>query len=621
VTARPLSTARLVLAMVAAALVMVLVPRAAHAADAGTSGASISPQYYAPRYMQNSDAGAPPHYNDFSPLAINYADCVNQIDIEFALNLSEAPAGDEIQVWAGSGSADCTQVSARTAGASATPGGFPGRCWPVAPPGTFSPTGSTSTARLHVLDLVAHIGDPNPPTTYTQTISSSVCKPNATSTAVDLNIYFFFAPTGSGRGTVAATAPDGITGLYQTPAALVGPFAPTGVSVPNSGITATSLTVNWVPQSEAIIQGYNVYYEDQGPGGIRGGKLSPDAGASLVYGIECHPVRSCIPDSGTPKKDSGTARDAAKDGHEDGSRDAGAHDATLADAGATHDAGDPPDSGDGDGGELDGGDGGETDAQVAAMCDGGFVDAWVPEDAATYAGETPAQLMAQGCELTGPFNTITTNGGSQNLTCNSAVLIDQFTVDGGIGSSVVAGSDSGVTGTLPTTVSDDAGIDAGVDSGVDSGTISLTGTTATNVPEVAGISFISASQLAFYATGATTNSYTFNNLHTGDQYAIGVAAVDSYGNVGPLGGAISPQTGAVTGGLVACSVPTPVEDFFTRYGLDGGTAGGGFCALGAVGQPAPFFASVFGVGIAIAGLGRARRRGRRARSRDTEQAP
>jgi hypothetical protein len=144
--------------------------------------------------------------------------------------------------------------------------------------------------------------------------------------------------------------------------------------------------------------------------------------------------------------------------------------------------------------------------------------------------------------------------------------------------------------------------------------ISLTGTTETNVPEVAGISSISPSHLAFYAAGATTNSYTINGLTTGDQYAVAVAAVDSYGNVGPLGAAISPITGDNTGGLVACTTPTPVDDFFTQYGLDGGTAGGGYCALTAVGAPAPFFASIFGAGFVGAAIGRGRRR-RRERKR------
>ncbi len=573
----------------------------ARAADAGasTSGGSISPEYLAPRFMPYSDASAPPHLNDFSPLAINYADCINEIDLELTLDLSDIPGGAEIQAWAGTGTADCTQVSARTATSDSTPDSFPGRCWPVAPPGTFDPSHNPSTARLHVLDLVSHIGDPNPPTTYSATTSTSVCKPNATYSAVPLNIYFFFAPTGSGRGSIAAAIPVGIPGLYQTPAALVGPFAPTGVSVPNSGITSTSLTVSWSPQAESIIQGYNVYYEDQGPGGIRAGKVGVDSGASVYYGVECHPVKGCSADAGARTKDA--AADAKKDSTAD--KDAGVRDATVD---ATKDATVAADAGDDDGGE---GDAGEADAGSVVTCDAGFLDAWVQEDAAAFAGETAEQLAAAGCELTGPFNKITTNGNA-SLTCNSNTLIDEFTIDGGTGGAAVDDDDAGTSGVLTTTVSTDGGTDAGTTTAVDSGTISLSG--STTVQETAGISYIAGSHLAYYATGATANSYTIDNLRTGDQYAIGVAAVDSYGNVGPLGAVLSPTTGNPTGGIVACSTPTPVDDFFTQYGLDGGKAGGGYCALTAVGAPAPFFASIFGAGLVAAALGRGRRRRRQS---------
>ncbi len=582
-----------VMLWVALALAFIAAAPVARAADAGVaSGASISPQYFAPRFLPNSDTTAPAHLYDFSPLSINYADCVTQIDLEFSLDLTDAPPGDEIQAWAGSGAADCTQTSARTFTPNDSPSTFPGRCWPVTPPGAFSTATSPSTYRVSVLDLVAHIGDDDPPVTFTKTESTSVCKPVGTRSAVPLNIYFMFVPSGSGRGTVAAAPPDGIPGLYQTPAALVGPFAPTGVSAPNSGITATSLTVSWIPQDEAIIQGYNIYVDNQGPDGGLAKKVSADSGATLLYNVECHPALPCIPDAGKPKE-------AGKDAKHDADKDAG-HDATVmmvVDAGV--------DTG------IDAEAGEEEAGPTEEECDAGLADVWVPEDAAAFEGEDDAALAEQGCELT-VANTQKTMSNIGSLVCNSAVLVDEFTVDGGPGSAVSTLSDAAAASTLLTTVSTDSGADA-ADSGVDSGVISLAGTSAT-ITETAGISYIPGSHLAFYSTGSTSNSYTITGLTTGNQYAIGVAAVDSYGNVGPLGLAINPYTGNPSGGIVACSIPTPVKDFFTLYGMDGGTAGGGFCALTAIGSPAPFFASVFGAGVLGAAIGRGRRR-RRERMR------
>ena len=92
-----------------------------------------------------------------------------------------------------------------------------------------------------------------------------------------------------------------------------------------------------------------------------------------------------------------------------------------------------------------------------------------------------------------------------------------------------------------------------------------------------------------------------------------VAAVDTYGNVGALGQAIT-VTGAASG-VVACSTPTAVDDFFTQYATDGGLAGGGFCTLAAVGAPKPMLATMFGASIAGAALARARRRRKKRSTR------
>jgi hypothetical protein len=560
--------------------VALLGSRSVHAGDGGTvvssTSPTISPEFSAPRFSPGSDAGAPGHLSNFGPAAVNYDDCSNAIDLQVTLDLSNAQAGDEIQVWAGSGSADCTQPSARTGTASSTPTDFPGRCWPAAASNVFDPSGATATGRLHVRDLVAYIGQQNPPVAYAPTTASSVCTPSATNGAVQLNIYFIFVPAGSTAAPV-----DGVSGLYSTVAALVGPFAPQMISVPNSGITATSLTVYWEPQSQSIIQGYNIYTQDQGTTGANTG-VSFDASPTLEKEVFCHPRLGC--DAGAPSVDASSGKDGSADaGLADGSAlkdatlaDATSKDATLADASTT-----------------------ETGAS-GGSCDGGLGASWDPVDAAAYRGMSEAGLAAMGCEYGGTVSAQNppTQTGS---TCVSGVLDSLFVVDGGLGSiETVASFDSGVVTT--TTDDFDADIDGGVDSAVavvdsvDSG--AAVSTTPGTVPETAGISIIPPKYLAFYDPTATDTSYTLNGLTTGHQYAIAVAAVDSYGNVGPVGN-------------LGCSTPTPVDDFFMAYTDDGGRAGGGYCAVGAVG--APMFGSVFGFGIAgsAVALARRRRRGRR----------
>jgi len=548
--------------------------RSASASDGGTSSAAISPALLAPRFAAGSDAAAPAHINNFSPASINYADCVDGIDIQFSLSLTGAPAGDEIQVWAGAGSADCTQPSARTAASSSSPSSFPGRCWPVTSSSTFDPTGTGTTARLHVRDLVAYLGQDNPPTTYSPTTSSSVCTPYATTSAVQLNIYFMFvkpaAAGGADAGTTAVASPDGVSGLYQTVAALVGPFAPLGVTVPNSGITPTSLTVYWEPQSESIIQGYNIYQQDQGVNGANTGVTATDGAASSQMSVYCHPRLAC--DAGSSSTSDAGSKDA-------GSRDAGSADSGPTDAAAS-------DAGGQDATLADASSGG-------GGCDAGQSDAWVPEDAAAFAGMTDAALAALGCELTGPVNA-QTPAAQTGGTCVSGPLQSTFTVDGGVGSAASSTTtvDSGGTS---------LGADASADAGVDSGATQISSTTTTStVAETAGISLIPSRYLAFYELGASSSSYTLSGLTTGHQYAVAVAAVDSYGNVGPIG-------------PLGCSTPTAVDDFYTAYGNDGGRAGGGYCALTAAG--APTFGSVFGLGVVGAAVLFARRRrpGRRTR--------
>jgi hypothetical protein len=542
---------------------------AATPALAGTSG-SISPERDAPRFLPGSDAGAPAHFNDFSPATINYSDCVSQIDIQLTLDLTTVP-GDEIQMWAGAGSADCTQTSARTPTASGSPETFPGRCWPVG--ASFVPSGTQAVVRLHALDLVSNIGQPDPPTSYDAVHASvlssgtALCQPYATTGAVTLSIYFIFVAPGTGSGSTAPVPPDGVSGVYSTAAALVGPYAPVDVNVPTDELTPTTLTVNWTPQSEGTIQGYNIYVVDQGPDGGAAGRFVADAGSTYYPPSLLCPQSSCSTetDAGHDAADAGGDTDAAKDAALDAT-----HDATVRDAGAT-----------------------------STSCDGGLA----PVDAAAYTDATATALLSMGCQYKPPQNL--QNGVTGTPSCHSNDLVNVFTIDAGLGAAASSEEEGGTTTTLIVDAGD-AGDD--LDAG-DSGSTQIASSASPTTQEVAGISNIALTP--DYVAGSTVGSYTLTGLKTGDQYAIAVAAVDSYGNVGPLGVAPSPTNGA--SGYAACSTPTAVNDFFNEYETDGGRAGGGYCSVNAVGAPETWGASLFGLSVAAAAVARVRRSRRRSR--------
>jgi hypothetical protein len=93
--------------------------------------------------------------------------------------------------------------------------------------------------------------------------------------------------------------------------------------------------------------------------------------------------------------------------------------------------------------------------------------------------------------------------------------------------------------------------------------------------------------------GKTDTNANVTGLSNGATYAVAVATVDSYDNVGPLSNPV-------------CVSPAPVVDFWTRYKGAGGAAGGGVCSLEAPG--APIGGTTLTVGMAIAAIAFLRRR-------------
>lgn len=154
--------------------------------------------------------------------------------------------------------------------------------------------------------------------------------------------------------------------------------------------------------------------------------------------------------------------------------------------------------------------------------------------------------------------TISTGGPpSGSTSCNDSLLSSAVVQDG----------------STTTTVLDEAGnvIDSSVASG--SGGIS-------SIPPA---NLLGAGPSGLSVSDRGTGSYTITGLKNGNLYNVVVSAVDGLGNIGP-------PTAQV------CDTPAPVNDFWNIYRQDGGRAGGGLCALEAVGEPAQ---SVVGLGMIV----------------------
>jgi hypothetical protein len=77
------------------------------------------------------------------------------------------------------------------------------------------------------------------------------------------------------------------------------------------------------------------------------------------------------------------------------------------------------------------------------------------------------------------------------------------------------------------------------------------------------------------------------------EYAVALAAIDQFGNVGPLSS-------------VFCETPEPTTDFWENYKNAGGEAGGGICSVEGVGLPAGGVAVTAFFGLALIGTRRRR---------------
>jgi len=194
-------------------------------------------------------------------------------------------------------------------------------------------------------------------------------------------------------------------------------------------------------------------------------------------------------------------------------------------------------------------------------------------DATTSDGGVPA-----GCHLVSVANT----NNSTNSMCSDTLLTSGVINDGG--------------GTSTTTEVPTNSLDGAADAGDAETTVVATGG-GIYIPPAGHVLNLNPN-IGSTVTGGTSSTFLVKGLLDGVNYNVVIAAVDNFGNVGPPSG-------------IACGIPAPVNDFWKDYRNAGGQAGGGFCALEAVGTPAGSTVA-FGAFGALVVAGFRRRRDRRS---------
>jgi hypothetical protein len=154
-----------------------------------------------PRYLPGGDSNAnlfPLRPENLNPTALDYNDCISDINLQFTLLIGGLPCADTIQVWAGTAGTDCTQSTERMSSNGDT------QCWPVTPIGLFE-TALTSTGNIRAQDIVAHAGGSPISSTYTPA-DSAACEPLAGGNCELLPLELYFMAVEADGVTVDASA-------------------------------------------------------------------------------------------------------------------------------------------------------------------------------------------------------------------------------------------------------------------------------------------------------------------------------------------------------------------------------------------------------------------------------
>jgi hypothetical protein len=468
------------------------VPAGAQEASSTTSGnesingATANPE----RYLYENgvcpscaatDVTNTPRAQNLNPEGINYADCEQNLRMDFSLALTGFSALDaaSVQTWAGT--VDCTQPVNRVA-----TGGTLQPCWQVAPftPAITATVSKNLTISVYARDLLRY---EQPPTTagvaqtYDPSFASSqagesACHVQPSDAAVSLGIYFIAVPEGQPETTL------GVAYEYALSADVVGPPPPTQSAL---GPGDTVLTVNWTsPGSDPDIAGYAVYSD-------------PPAGVASSGGCGC----------------GNAAGSGASSYVGDGS--AGMGDATT--------------------GQCVSAEASVTKSEMPLDVDADDQEASTPESGSVEASTEGDGAVSDGAAADAGGGTtaeggVTSDAGGLSVHCNPtsttntcvdpALTGHQFTVGGS--------ADGGVEQDEASTGDDDGG-DAAVQE-------TLTG---------GGISQIAPGYEASEIDSISTTSLTLSGLDNGVLYHVVVASFDGSGNVGPASPLQCERPGAV----------------------------------------------------------------------------
>jgi hypothetical protein len=225
--------------------------------------------------------------------------------------------------------------------------------------------------------------------------------------------------------------------------------------------------------------------------------------------------------------------------------------------------------------------GGAADASATSTTDAAQLELICPDAATTFTATTSDDDAADGADsdVDATVSPSTSSGGG----CYYVP----------VGNAPAAGASATCTTTV---FSSGLEFDAGIITEVDEA-----GNTTTESGN-GGISTVPSADLVginagFTVASPTASQYTITGLTNFVTYHVTVAAVDGSGNIGPPAGEV-------------CDYPAPVNDFWTNYRNAGGLAGGGFCALGAVGMPVAPTVVFVAMGTGLVGVLRRRRRRR-----------
>jgi hypothetical protein len=480
-----------------------------------------------------SNIGVGPRSINLTPLGISYADCIANQTLNFALVVSGFD-GQNLQAWVSTGS-DCTVDANRGVGQVPV-------CWLVSTgyTGLVAETQTSITINARVQDIVGHQQSPPAQPAYVP-VGAAGCSQQPSFTAVPLTIYFV--------PLVSNTFVSGSTPMnYVLNTDMVGPPAPLGVTTASG---ETLIVAQWTANSDSDTVGYDVYIDP------------PPGSTQQVGGLVC---REAGTSTSTSTEEEGGIEDASQDGD--------ALSATAAvsvaldaeeDDGAIGEASTPA-----------------TDATVLLDAAGDAIasfDATLADAATEVSDASTSDAPSADGSGTGATCYYSYGGGLGSMTtgsCNDPNIGGGNVLDASAAAIALEDEDADLDAELGTSAESSAG----------------------------GISTVDPKYLIPYnsnvgmlVSSKTQGSYTIKGLTDNVVYAVGVSAVDAYGNIGPPS---NPQW---------CDYPAPVNDFWELYREGGGQAGG-LCALEAVGAPVSSTVAFGAAGALCIGLVRRRRRRR-----------